>query len=285
MRAKFLMLAALLIADANEAGAVTEDITVNATKLTQKAARERADNFVRQLRIADSGKQLGRWYGPICPKVIGAPEAEAKRFVRRIAAIARPLKLTVQLERCAANFIVILSDEPTKLISAIDRNVPAPPSTLDPLAFRALLKSTAPIRWWYRAGGRAPGGGYTGTPISASDGGPITFNPSEAPRVLTTVVREVSAAVIVIDRRQLLGVPYDTLSAYAAFVGLAEISPPKQVPSYSVLALCDATTCPVAPSFTDVALLESVYKTEDRRDGLYHRIAVTNALTRRLEAK
>lgn len=285
MRALILVFAAAMLAGVGAARATTDDVTVTGTKLTEQAARERADSFVRQLQIANSGKQLGRWHGPICPKVIGAPEQEAKRFMRRIAAIARPLGVAAQFANCNANFIVILTDDSTKLIDKIERNVPAPPSTLDPIAFRKLLHDDAPIRWWYRFGISAPEGGFLPSPVGASDGQPIVFQPNETPRIKVPAVRSISAALIVIDRRKLLGVPYDTLSAYAAFVGLAEIVAPKQAPPYSVLALCDESSCPVAPSFTDAALLETVYKTEDQRDGLYHRIAVTNALAARLEGK
>lgn len=285
MRALILMMAAVALCGASAGGVTTDDVTVTGTKLNERAARDRADGFVRQLQVAHSGKQLGRWFQAICPKVIGAPEAEARRFERRIAAIARPLGVAAKTERCDANFIVIISEQPTKLIDLIDRHVPAPPSTLDPLAFRQLLESDAPIRWWYRTSNLAPGAGFLSAPIGASDGAPIIYQPNESPRIITPVKRAIVTALIVIDRRQLIGVPYDTLSAYAAFVGLAEIAAPKAPPPYSVLALCDATSCPTAPSFTDAALLESVYKTEPQRDGLYHRIAVTNALAKRLEGQ
>lgn len=285
MRALMLLLAASLFVGVGTGRATTDDVTVTSTKLNKQAARERADGFVRQLRVANSGKQFGRWYEAICPKVIGAPEAEARRFERRIAAIARPLGVKARTGRCDANFIVIISDEPSKLIDRLERNVPAPPSTLDPAAFRQLVKNEAPIRWWYRLGFRAPGAGFLPNAVGASDGQPTIFRPAESPRIVVPVTRAINTALIVIDRRQLIGVPYDTLSAYAAFVGLAEIVAPKQAPPYSVLALCDATSCPTAPSFTDAALLESVYKTEPQRDGLYHRVAVTNALAGRLEGK
>ncbi len=285
MRALILVFAAAMLAGVGAARATTDDVTVTGTKLTKQAARERADSFVRQLQIANSGKQLGRWYDTICPKVIGAPDAEAKRFERRIAAIARPLGVKARTERCDANFIVIISDESTRLIDALERHAPGEPYSLDPYAFRKLLHSDAPVRWWYHFGFRAPGAGFLPTSIGQGDGAPIIFKPVESPRIVVPVTRAINTALIVIDRRKLVGVPYDTLSAYAAFVGLAEIVAPKQAPPYSVLALCDASSCPVAPSFTDAALLESVYKAEDQRDGLYHRIAVTNALAARLEGK
>jgi hypothetical protein len=270
-------------------------ILVQGERLTQAAARDRANQFVRAVGVAAGELPAARWNDPVCPVVIGLNDTAksiAEAEVRRIATeVGAPLADAP----CRGNLAVTFAEDAGALAREIADREPRRLAELSPSARDAVLKGTGPIRWWYtteqrsrdgtpgdagvsNAGGtgqNSPGSGYG---ASLPGNGMMRY---ESGILSTFTQRVITSAIVIVDTDDVEGRSLKSIAAYAALVGLAEIRNPSAKPAGSILAF-ESSPSPRRLTRQDEAFLKALYRLPLDRKAQLHRGALVRDITKDL---
>jgi hypothetical protein len=158
-----------------------------------------------------------------------------------------------------------------------------------------LANGDAPIRWWYTIGygggdgARGDGGNLGNLPPVTTGGngqGGGSILPDGVPfggsitdsLIRTNVTRAIQSATIVIDVNRAEGVPLKAATAFAAFVGLAEVKGTAKPQSASILNLFQDRQNSTELSYWDRAFLDDLYTLPLNRSGRQQRGHLINAM-------
>lgn len=278
-------LAAAVVPGASKAQSPSPDGTIVVTGELEKQARQKAQSYVRELRVATGEQPTARWFDPICPRAIGLSEEHAAIVEEQIGQIVRDVGAPLAGQDCDANFAIIFTDGPERVVKRIAGSRGGLPLT----DARELKEGSAPMRWWYNTDLRSRDGmpasdapvpwatlnspSYAPLP-SGSSGSLAQYNSS---MVSTQSVRTIFSAIVVIDVNRAEGVPLKSVVDYAALVGLSEVALGAS-PADSVLSLFQAGGNRTL-SARDRAFLKSLYQIAMDRSSDRQRRAIVKEMT------
>lgn len=304
--AQFLLASAILVtplsAQENTSQKPPEakpSIHVIGRTITQAELRKQANDFVRSTGIANGSDPVARWIEPVCPKVVDIkPEYAAivETRMREIAADSRIL--TGELD-CKTNITVSFTTDAAAVVQAIATKAPSRLAELAPHERDTLLKSDAPIRWWYNTRTQGADGmkvansdsllvsadSTDGRTFSVGTGGESaigngtqTVQAYRSTLIGTLAVRALFRATVIIDINLAEGASLDAVASYAAMVAYAETEPMRQPMPYSILGLFDEGRNFTQPTDWDMTLLRTLYSMPHDRAGQKHRRMLVGAI-------
>lgn len=179
--------------------------------------------FVDQALPDNADKHLLRWYRPLCLTVRGfLPDQEAQ-FREQFAKVAAVVELTVAAGMCKPNVIVLLTDDPDRLIRDMLKDYPRIFTPQKPSQVRKSLARGDAVRSWHHAILK----NATGVDMDLSDGragglvAPMaTVGTGRASRLGSATRAELFRTVIVLDVRKLGGYGLAAVSAHVGMLAL-----------------------------------------------------------------
>jgi hypothetical protein len=250
---------------------------------TKRQLEHQVDQFVQTVVVHHSGEALARWDTAVCPLVAGLSKEQGEFVLQRLSVAAKNAGAPLAPEKCAANFLVLVTSHADQLFKDLKQKHPGWFDTNHGGGgLRHFMATERPVRVWYNSedagdpGGPADTNRPTGIAapivIAGSDNGDNGASVSGAydmpnSRLTLTTQKNISRVIIVIDSAQMSGVKMGQMADYAAVVGLAEINLDRTVDSApSILRLfSDRAEAPAdGMSPWDQALLKSLYSTRSR---------------------
>ena len=240
-------LAALMSAlapSALRAQAPSSGDTIVVTGELERQARQKAQSYVRELRVAAGEQPTARWFDRICPRIIGLSEEHAAIVEGQVRQIVRDVGAPLADPSCDANFAIVFTDGPERVVDRISGSRGGLPLA----DARELKEGHASIRWWYNTDLRSKDGmpaSDAAVPWAALDSPSYAPLPSGSSGTLpqynssivsTQAVRAIRSATVLIDVNRAEGVLLRSVVDYAALVGLSEIALGAS-PNDSVLSL------------------------------------------------
>lgn len=267
-----------------------DSIVVEGQRLTRKEVRERANGFVRTLGVVQGERSVARWVQGVCPRVLGVSSDIAKLVEAKVRKITTSVGAPLAKEQCTTNLLIAFVADGRDTAKMISTGMPNAMSQVHGIDRRDLEKGDAPIRWWYTIGvGASTGGKAVDMPPSASygnsegggsalmDGVPTTNNYSSS-LVRPPAVRSIDAATVVIDVNRAEGISLTAASAYAAFVGLAEVRGRAVPPVSSILNIFGDGARADDLTFWDSQFLDELYDMPLNRWGRVQRGYLVKAI-------
>lgn len=274
---------------------VDATIVVEGERLTRKEVRERANGFIRTLGVIQGERSVARWTSGICPHVFGVAPDIARMVESKIRAVGKEAGAPIAKADCKTNLLIAFVGNGRDLVKLIETEMPNAMGQVHGPDRQDLVKGDAPIRWWYTIGmGASTGGKALDTPPPASfgnsegggsaliDGVPTTNNYSSS-LVRPPAIRTIDAATVVIDVNRAEGISLTAASAYAAFVGMAEIKNSAQPPVASILNIFGETDMSARPrdlTFWDGQFLDELYNMPLARFGRQQRGYLVKSIAR-----
>lgn len=264
------MLVMSLLAAATLAAAPPEDKAADTIDVKGRRAeevREEAKNYVRSIRVAENERPVARWLDPVCPKALGVSPAVAAKVEARVRTIAREAGIKVAGTKCAANLNIAFADDGAAMAKYVTSRSSKQFDTLSGREIAELGTSDAPIRWWHSVEGRTSEGrrsmGGTAPGFVQDDGGIIgaagqVYSQYASSQISNKMVRALVNATVVIDVNRAMGNELDSVTDFAALVGLAEIKPSDPPPPNSILRLFDGGAQQLTP--LDAQFLTALYR-------------------------
>lgn len=260
-----------------------DEIVVTGPRESPEEARRKASAFVRATGVAAGQQPAARWVDPICPRVFGLPKAFAAKVEAKVRAIAADVGAPLAASSCEPNLAISFTADAGDLVRRVAARAPKRFAEVALADREFLLTGTAPVRWWYSSETRtrdgmtgasvpAPFAGTAegGAPAIPSNGNSSSYLHYNSSIVSTQLIRAIRRATIVIDVNRATGVPLDSVAAYAAMVGLAEVRL-KAPPVESSLLGLFASDGPREMSERDLAFLRGLYRLPLDRLARQHR--------------
>lgn len=270
-------------------------IIVQGERLPEGVVRERASQFVKSTGVAAGMIPAARWIDPVCPEVQGLADAGKRAAEAKMRRVAAAAGIEVAPQPCKPNIIVNFTDDGAALAKQIHRLDPRRLESLSQRSREAVLSGSAPIRWMYstevrgRNGQRLIEGGgqgqtspgtHDGSGAGSSLGGDSTMMHYESSIISTLTNRVLTSAIVIIDTDEAMGRRLDTLAAYAALVGYAEIRNADAKPDGSILGMFESSAPPRDLTSQDSAFLRALYRMPLDREAMRHRGQLVHDMTR-----
>jgi hypothetical protein len=246
----------------------------------RKSLEEQVHSFVRTLTHSSrfSEESVPRWSSaPLCFLVAGLPRDRGEFVTRRLTQLAGSVGAPLRQAGCArqaANFYVVFTPNPDLTLKYLHHrptllfHSDASPKQIE--QFLTPAKSQA-VRVWHNAdlvgrdGIPMPPGGSPSC-AAALRGAWINCDPG-ASRVVLAAVPAFTQTVIVVDSRQLQGIPLGQLTDYIAMAGLIDVDPNANLgdaPSILRLFTLAPSERPAGLTAWDRAFLRALYHTDQR---------------------
>lgn len=255
---------------------------------TREAVRERAQAFLRATGVAAGETPATRWEDPVCPKVLGLAERQAKLVMGQVRAVASHAGADLGGAGCRANVFITFVSDGAALVRDISKRSPTALDGVAPSAREALRTGTQPIRWWYRSElvGKDGRGQMSSMPVALlGDHGNVptrgetgTLSQYDSSLTSTQAMRVLRSATIVVDVTKIDGRPLEAVAAYAAMVALAEIKGDAAPTEGTILGLFEANSVVRELSQQDRNFLAGLYRLRLDRSALQHRGSLIAAM-------
>ncbi len=285
------MLAALIAAPAAAAPAAAPDddtITVTGERLTRPQLRARSLDFVRTALADTTHGQHARWFGAICPRVLGAQPATQALFLDRFRTAADVLGVRTEAPGCQPNIVVWFTADAPGLMRTITARSPQALESTSSADRRRLLTGDDPVRWFYDTGAEGSSGqtiGEGGAALGAQLGTantPVVNNRLTASRLSTGMRVALRGATIIIDVPRAEGHSLDALAAQAVMLGFSRTRlGTARTASTSILTLFSPRPPETRPrdlSPIDEAFLVALYKAPADKEANDQRAYVVSAM-------
>lgn len=262
MRTSILLFSVgLLVADGAGAQPVPQAPGEVITVTGQRSSKQEIDEFVRDLTPVQFGGQMTRFEHSVCPAVIGLPQAQANAVAARMRLVASSVGITVAGPKCAPNILVVATSNKRELLRQIAQHR------------SDYFDSGHQEREVERQPGPAAAWGVGGPPISAR-GVDLYVDPqiglymnrtTEGSSRITEPVRpQFDAAVVVVEKKALVGMTTTQLADYASIRALTGADPAKLGSSSppSILRVLDVPVggeAPITMTNWDFAFLHGYY--------------------------
>ncbi|MGB6307778.1 MAG: hypothetical protein WBF89_08285 [Steroidobacteraceae bacterium] len=264
------VLAALYVSSVAKADAQTPATTATgssppAAQVSGEAARtdlqHRVDAFVRAVtRSSGSADEdsLVRWNAPICLLVAGLGAEDVKVVSARLSQIGSFAGAPLARSPCQANFIVVATSEPDRVLDAWYARDSHLFGDAPPAHIRQFLEGSQsrPVLVWYNVDSGRKAGMRNGHFVpSDTQGDSSSFN--------AHAVLGFSSIVAIIDTQRTAHATLDQLAAYVAMTGLTQVDLDADLgsaPSILRLFAPSAESHPSGLSTWDTAFLRALYR-------------------------
>jgi hypothetical protein len=221
-----------------------ETVTISAQQ-RQELVEQEISKFVSSITLSPRTESLGRWWVPICPLVLGMSPEGGKFVLARLSEVAREVGAPLAPEKCAPNFVVILTSEPDLLLKKLWARNPRLFNDEHGIGgIHHFVNTHRPVRVWYNA---------------------TSGCPSCANRLTWESVTKITLAIVVADFGLVKDLTVEQLAGYIAMVGMAQIresAKPGDAPTILRLFTESGTARPAGLSLWDQAFLKSLYATD-----------------------
>jgi hypothetical protein len=291
---RFAVAIGLLLAGAQAApdtSADSEEILVKAQRLSPAQARARAIAYVQHTGVVVGKPMVARWIDKVCPRVVGLSPEHRQIVEARFRAVAAQVGAPLAAPGCTANVLIHFVGDGAAFARAAAAGDRRRLGDVSVAARQALLNGPAPIRWWYRDELRTRDGLRainTDPPFVATEGVPgptlpsngadnVTMAQYSSSQVSTQIQRALTGATVVVDAPRSTGAPLAAVAAYAAYVALAEVTPPARPLAGSILGLF-GTAPPAGLTRLDESFLRELYALPLDRRARQQRTRLVRAL-------
>ncbi len=241
------------------------DVVVTGERLTREEERERAVAYVRQTGVASNQQGMARWIDPVCPRVKGIDDKLARYVEGRIRTVATAAGAPMAKDRCEANLIVTFVADASAAAQFVASRQPGQLREVQGQDRFALMKGSAPVRWWYsteirtKNGERMAQGSPIAGAIGVNDDTVLTSQYSNG-IISTQFARAIVASTVVVDVNRASGMKLDAIADYAAFVGLAEVRPARDAQRGSILGMFGGADMARQLTEWDSRFLQTLYR-------------------------
>jgi len=177
---------------------------------------------------------LPRFWGRVCPGVLGLRSSYADAMIGRMRANIRRLKVALADEGCAPNLVVAFAPDGRALLSALAHDWPKMFQLVSQPEQAELLSEEAPVRVWSNIAMRWTGAGAPpARGLKASVWGQLNRNAMPESY-------DIVSALVVFDRSAVKGMTLTQLADYATMRGLSHTRPASgDQPMATILSLFD----------------------------------------------
>jgi hypothetical protein len=263
--------------------------TINVIGRKPEEVRREAQAFVRLTGVAE--RPVARWVDPVCPAVLDVAPAVARRIEAQVREIARTAGARIAPAGCAPNLKIVFAHDAQAVTRDVAARSGASFEDLDSESRALMFGASAPVRWWHTVQDRTKDGMRASSPMgdpppgARLDGiGTLTLGGAvhqqyRSSFLSSQMVRGIIAAKVIVDVKLAEGVPVDSIAAYAALVGLAEIRMGDEAPPNSILGLFDKAGARELTTL-DQTFLRTLYRLPLDRTAIAHRGLLVRGLVR-----
>ena len=263
--------------------AAPEAITV----IGQRNTKDEIRDFVRELTPVGYGDQMSRFEHSVCPAVFGLAQPQADLVTARIRAVAKAAGIVVDGPKCATNIFVLVTSDKKRLIDELWRH--ASQYFNSPHQEREVGRQHGPASAWGIGGPPMPARGGPEPYIDPKIGSNAYINrTTEASSRITEPARpQFDAAVVVVEKRALVGMTTTQLADYAAIRALTGADPAQLGNSGAptILRVLDVPVggeAPVTMTSWDFAFLRGYYDAQPVLRTGARRSAIANSMDKTL---
>ena len=256
-----LVLAAQPAAAQSSAKQPEEKITIVGQRL-----KDFLGSYVASVTQIGPTDQLAHWDRQICPKIIGIDKSQADYVAKRMALIAREVKLRTGQQICSTMLTIVVTKDAPMLAQVIAEDFPTDNWQIRS-ALRKFMNARGPVRW-----------------ISLVDecGGGCELRNT---RLSKATQPRLQAMIILVDSTRIGGVSIGQLADYLSLVALT--NPPVDAPTdrRSILGLFGGTQeVPAQTELTnvDLSLLMSLYNIREEFGASQQRESMVSQMARQL---
>jgi hypothetical protein len=267
-----VMLAALAAAQAHSPDPQQgpSDIVVEGVR----EQKERVRQFIRSLDDVRTFGQIGRFHTPVCPVVMGFPEAQNRLIAERMKRVASAAGIQTAGSNCAPNVFLIASVGKGGTIKALAKRFPAYFRDMRDREVRKLAASGDPSVAWQVKGLLSADG--TTLKKAPMDGPYINESTNSGSRVRAGTMPQFVASMLVVERGALTGLSVTQVADFAAMRAYADTNPRRAAKSGAptILTILDKRNdemVPVTLTQWDFGYLKSLYATSNAHYASYQR--------------
>ena len=280
----FLWIAGLLAApDATDPAASQPptDIVVEGVR----EQRDRVRNFVRSLDDVPNFGQIGKFHQPVCPAVMGLPDAQNRLVAERMKKVADAAGIRTGDAKCAPNVFMIASIDKGSTIEALYKSYPAFFRDMRARDVRKIAASREPsVAWQIKGLLSADGTVLKKTPM---DGYTINEGTNSGSRVRAGTMPQFVASMVMVERSALTGLTITQVADFAAMRAFADTDPTRAAGSgaptiLTILDKGDDQMVPVTLTQWDLGYLKSLYATSNALYASYQRGDMAHELEKEL---
>jgi len=250
---------------------VTDTVEVSAER---EALRNEAARFVSSL-VRTQNETLTRWSTPICPSVAGMSRDLGEFVLARVSQVAIEAGAPLDGSECRANFYVILTDDPRQLVKTLRKRNSGIFGETVPAALDRFTNANTPVRAWYST----TFNNEDGTPPMPDASAKGRFRLRDS-RIVSTLIENVTTAIVVVDSRLTQGATVGQLADYVAMVGLAQVDLNAEFETPTILhVFADPDSShdrPAGLTKWDRAFLRGLYRTS--QGALKQRSLIVNSM-------
>jgi hypothetical protein len=278
-----VMLAALAAAQAHSPDPQQgpSDIVVEGVR----EQKERVRQFIRSLDDVRTFGQIGRFHTPVCPVVMGFPEAQNRLIAERMKRVASAAGIQTAGSNCAPNVFLIASVGKGGTIKALAKRFPAYFRDMRDREVRKLAASGDPSVAWQVKGLLSADG--TTLKKAPMDGPYINESTNSGSRVRAGTMPQFVASMVVVERGALTGLSVTQVADFAAMRAYADTNPRRAAKSGAptILTILDKRNdemVPVTLTQWDFGYLKSLYATSNAHYASYQRGDMAHELEKEL---
>ncbi|WP_375397412.1 hypothetical protein [uncultured Sphingomonas sp.] len=272
--------------------ATAQDSKIPSDDIVVRGRRDKdVETFVRSLASDKDGRQLARWNGRLCVRIVGLWPERERTVGDRIAALAGRLGVSYQTPpKCTPNTVIAFTGQADKFTAEIVDAVPALISDVDsyglpPRKQIARYLAPRPIRWFAINATTNADGQRAGAVDRNGAGLATDASPSSIPasRIMARTRENTVAALIVVDESKLGGIKWTQLADYLAMVTFAQPRIDANfADSDSIMAMFAARDAgragPAGLTPADQAFLTALYRTDANLSSDQQRGAIGDAV-------
>lgn len=174
--------------------------------------------FVEQALPEAQGKQLARWYRPLCVSPRGFGPEQTAQVIQIVQKMAKMVGLPLARANCKPNVALLLTDDPDALIAMMLDRYPKIFAPDRPSLVRRQLRGDDAVRVWYHAASN----GATGVAPEMVDVGGAGMSPQfvvapgQTSRLAMPTRAELFRSIVILDVRKLKGRALNAVATHAA---------------------------------------------------------------------
>lgn len=236
--------------------------------------RERIRSFIQMLDDVPNVGQIGKFHAPVCPAVMGLPEAQNLMVAERMKRVAQAAGIRTADANCAPNVFLIASVDKGSTIEALYRSYPAYFRGMRGRDVRELAASTEPsVAWQIKGLLSADGTELKKTPL---DGYYVNEGTNSGSRVRAGTMPQFVTSMVMVEREALTGLSVTQVADFAAMRAFADTEPRQAAKSaaptiLTILDKSDDQMVPVTLTSWDLGYLKSLYATSNAYYASYQR--------------
>lgn len=222
-------------------------------------------NFVDQALKDKRDDSIPRWYRSVCLAIRGFMPDQELKFRQYFVQVAEIAKLSVSSDRCKPNVIILLTDNPDRLISDMLKDYPRIFTPQKPSQVRESLAVGDAVRSWHHAVTR----NANGTENDVMDAGGVgvasvvNVGFGRASRLGSTIRPELFRTVVILDVRKLGGYGIDSVATHVGMLALGGFRANLDTTQKTILNLFSEDPANRATDMSDIDrhMLSQLYST------------------------